>query len=54
MTGNVFYISPVLYLLIPVAFLMGSIPFGLIFTKSRGIDLISTGSKNIGATNVLR
>ncbi len=54
MTGNVFFISPVLYLLVPAAFLMGSIPFGLIFTGSKGIDLRSTGSKNIGATNVLR
>jgi glycerol-3-phosphate acyltransferase PlsY len=51
---NVFSISPVLYLLIPAAFLMGSIPFGLVFTKSKGIDLRNTGSKNIGATNVLR
>jgi glycerol-3-phosphate acyltransferase PlsY len=54
MTGNVFSISPVFYLLVPGAFLMGSIPFGLIFTKSSGIDLRRTGSKNIGATNVLR
>lgn len=54
MSGNVFSISPLLYLLVPVAFLLGSIPFGLIFTKSKGIDLRSTGSKNIGATNVLR
>ncbi|RJR21636.1 MAG: glycerol-3-phosphate 1-O-acyltransferase [Nitrospiraceae bacterium] len=46
--------SPVLYLLVPVAFILGSIPFGLLFTRSRGIDLRSTGSKNIGATNVLR
>jgi glycerol-3-phosphate acyltransferase PlsY len=54
MTGEAFFISPVLYLLIPAAFLLGSIPFGLIFTKSRGIDVRTTGSKNIGATNVLR
>ncbi|MBI5665198.1 MAG: glycerol-3-phosphate 1-O-acyltransferase PlsY [Nitrospirae bacterium] len=54
MPGSVLAISPLLYLLVPVAFLMGSIPFGLIFTRSRGIDLRSTGSKNIGATNVLR
>lgn len=54
MPGNVFSLSPLLYLLVPVAFLLGSIPFGLIFTKSKGIDLRSTGSKNIGATNVLR
>jgi glycerol-3-phosphate acyltransferase PlsY len=43
-----------LYLLVPVAFLIGSIPFGLVFTRGSGVDLRSTGSKNIGATNVLR
>ncbi|GBD96171.1 MAG TPA: glycerol-3-phosphate 1-O-acyltransferase [Nitrospirae bacterium] len=43
-----------LYLIIPAAFLLGSVPFGILFTRSRGIDIRSTGSKNIGATNVLR
>ena len=38
----------------PVAFLMGSIPFGLIFARGSGVDLRSTGSRNIGATDVLR
>ncbi len=47
-------IDPLFYLLIPVSFLLGSIPFGIIFTKSRGIDIRSVGSRNIGATNVLR
>lgn len=46
--------SLLLYLSIPLAFLTGSIPFGLIFTRNRGVDIRSTGSKNIGATNVLR
>jgi glycerol-3-phosphate acyltransferase PlsY len=54
MIGDALSISPLLFLLIPLAFVMGSIPFGLVFTKSSGIDLRSTGSKNIGATNVLR
>lgn len=44
----------VLYLLIPLAFIIGSIPFGIIFTRKRGIDLRTTGSRNIGTTNVLR
>ena len=43
-----------LYLIIPAAFLMGSVPFGILFTRNRGIDIRSSGSKNIGATNVLR
>jgi glycerol-3-phosphate acyltransferase PlsY len=37
-----------------LAFLLGSIPFGLLIAKSRGIDIRSQGSGNIGATNVLR
>ena len=43
-----------LYLSILAAFLLGSIPFGILFTMSKDIDLIGTGSRNIGATNVLR
>jgi glycerol-3-phosphate acyltransferase PlsY len=43
-----------LYLLIPFSFVLGSIPFGLIFTRNSGVDIRSTGSRNIGATNVLR
>ena len=37
-----------------VAFLLGSIPFGLIIAKSKGINIRDHGSGNIGATNVLR
>lgn len=36
------------------AFLFGSIPWGYLIGKLRGIDLRKTGSGNIGATNVLR
>jgi glycerol-3-phosphate acyltransferase PlsY len=43
-----------LYLLIPFSFVLGSIPFGIIFTRNSGVDIRSTGSRNIGATNVLR
>lgn len=36
------------------SFLMGSIPFGLVFTMGSGVDIRSVGSGNTGATNVLR
>lgn len=36
------------------AFIIGSIPVGLIIATSKGIDLKQKGSGNIGATNVLR
>ncbi|MEC8164330.1 MAG: glycerol-3-phosphate acyltransferase, partial [Pseudomonadota bacterium] len=38
-----------------VAYLLGSIPFGLLLTKFLGAgDIREIGSGNIGATNVLR
>jgi len=36
------------------AFLLGSIPFGLLIARAKGIDIRAHGSGNIGATNVLR
>jgi glycerol-3-phosphate acyltransferase PlsY len=44
----------VLLLLIPIAYLLGSIPFGLLVGKAKGIDVRTAGSGNIGATNVGR
>lgn len=41
-------------ILLVVAFVLGSIPFGIITAKVKGVDLKKVGSGNIGATNVLR
>src|SRR5438270_689765 len=43
-----------LILLIPLAYLVGSIPFGLLVGLAKGIDVRKSGSGNIGATNVAR
>jgi len=44
-----------LYLLVALgAYLLGSIPSGYLIGKSRGVDLRTQGSGNIGATNALR
>jgi glycerol-3-phosphate acyltransferase PlsY len=46
---------PYLLLALAIGYLLGSIPFGLIFTRFAGLgDVRNIGSGNIGATNVLR
>jgi acyl phosphate:glycerol-3-phosphate acyltransferase len=44
----------ILTFIIIVSYLIGSIPSGYLVAKSQGIDIRQYGSKNIGATNVLR
>ncbi len=43
-----------LYLLLPFAYLLGAIPFGLLLGFVAGKDVRREGSGNVGATNVLR
>src|SRR3954447_5522521 len=50
MTGYLAYLVTAI-----VAYLLGSIPFGLLITRAAGLgDVRKIGSGNIGATNVLR
>jgi glycerol-3-phosphate acyltransferase PlsY len=44
----------VIVLLLVTGFLAGSIPFGVLVAKQRGVDIRAKGSGNIGATNVAR
>ena len=41
-------------ILCAAAYLVGSIPTGLLVARARGVDLRAVGSGNIGATNVAR
>ncbi len=51
MTGEAF----VQWVVFPLAgFLAGSIPFGFLIGRAKGVDLRRTGSGNVGATNVAR
>jgi glycerol-3-phosphate acyltransferase PlsY len=41
-------------MVVVLAYLLGSIPFGMVVARARGVDLRKIGSGNIGATNVAR
>ena len=45
------WVGPVI---VAVAYLSGSVCFGLVIASRRGVDLRSVGSGNVGATNVRR
>lgn len=40
--------------IVPVSYLLGSLPFGYVVGRLRGVDITAYGSGNIGATNTLR
>ena len=42
------------YCLVVLAYLVGSIPCGLVLGRLKGVDVRQAGSRNIGATNVTR
>ena len=46
--------APLWIVMMAMGFVAGSIPFGLILARTKGIDIREHGSKNIGATNVGR
>lgn len=43
-----------LILLIIFGYLLGSVPWGLLISKAKGVDIRKIGSGNIGGTNVVR
>jgi glycerol-3-phosphate acyltransferase PlsY len=47
-------LSAMPWLLVISAYLVGSIPFGVLIARSKGIDITKHGSGNVGATNVFR
>lgn len=42
------------FILLPLSYLLGSIPTGVLLSKACGVDIRAAGSGNIGATNVYR
>lgn len=44
----------IFFILLIISYVLGSIPFGYIVSKLRGVDITKVGSKNIGMANVFR
>src|ERR1700761_5744583 len=44
----------IVLLVAALSYLVGAIPFGYLIARSRGVDILKAGSRNIGATNVSR
>jgi len=51
-TMTIYTFAP--YICVVCAYLLGSVPFGLLLARSRGVNIREVGSGNIGATNVFR
>lgn len=43
-----------LLIAVAVGYLLGSLPFGFLVARSKGVDIFAVGSRNPGATNVRR
>jgi glycerol-3-phosphate acyltransferase PlsY len=41
-------------IIVALGYAFGSVPFALLLTRARGLDLRAAGSRNLGAANVLR
>ncbi len=41
-------------LTVVLGYLLGAVPFGLLISRAKGVDIRAVGSRNIGATNVFR
>lgn len=41
-------------IVVALGYAFGSVPFALLLTRARGLDLRAAGSRNLGAANVLR
>ncbi len=46
--------NPLGFAICALGYFLGAIPFGVIWAKQAGIDIMKVGSGNIGATNVMR
>lgn len=46
--------SPATLIAVVAGYLLGSLPFGYLVAKAKGVDIFSVGSRNPGATNVRR